>query len=185
MEQQQQASRSELTSEEKLFIGQVKWFNVNTGYGFISVDGTTDLHYEMAKDVFVHHSAIKVASEQYRYLIQGEYVQFTLYKMPEGSNHEFTAGKVTGINGGKLMCELRNDSRNLHPKTKYNEKKTVAQSSNRQQKTTATTATATTATTTNKPLQDRQLNRRQKEPKTRQVVDEGFTVVSKKRTTQS
>ena len=82
--------------------GRVKWFNNKSGYGFItSCDG---------EDVFVHHSAIKVSEEQYRYLVQGEYVEYTQTSVTSG-NHKYQAGDVNGINNGKLMCETRHESR--------------------------------------------------------------------------
>jgi CspA family cold shock protein len=85
--------------------GRVKWFNNKAGYGFISVvsnDATSDL--------FVHHSNLVVSSEQYKYLVEGEYVEFTLVHTP-GKDHEYQAGDVSGINGGKLMCETRRENR--------------------------------------------------------------------------
>ena len=44
--------------------GRVKWFNNKAGYGFITV--TSKDH--NGEDVFVHHTAIQVKQEQYRYL---------------------------------------------------------------------------------------------------------------------
>jgi len=42
-------------------------------------------------------------------LVQGEYVSFELVKSSDpDSKHEFFAGNVSGVNGGKLMCETRN-----------------------------------------------------------------------------
>ena len=80
--------------------GRVKWFNSKTGYGFVTVtDGS-----KSGTDVFVHHSSVQVEKEQYRYLVQGEYVQFGLTKMSDGP-HEYQASEVTGVNGGQLMCE--------------------------------------------------------------------------------
>ena len=64
----------------------------------------------IGEDVFVHHSAINVAQEQYRYLIQGEYVEFKLCSVSD-SGHKWQAGSVHGINNGKLMCETRLESR--------------------------------------------------------------------------
>jgi hypothetical protein len=65
--------------------------------------------------VFVHHSAIKVSQEQYRYLVQGEYVEFVLSKLTAtdaaASKHEFQAVDVSGVKGGKLICETRWESR--------------------------------------------------------------------------
>jgi CspA family cold shock protein len=88
------------------FIGRVKWFNNKTGYGFVTVtDGP-----KSGTDIFVHHSSIKVDSEQYKYLVQGEYVEFTLSETKTG-DHEIQAGEVSGIKGGKLMCETRHEVR--------------------------------------------------------------------------
>jgi len=95
-----------VSSSSERFTGRVKWFNNKAGYGFITVtDGP-----KSGSDVFVHHSSIKVDSEQYKYLVQGEYVDFNLSDT-QTENHEFQAGEVCGIKGGKLMCETRRDSR--------------------------------------------------------------------------
>jgi cold shock CspA family protein len=84
--------------------GRVKWFNNKAGYGFITItDGSRS-----GTDVFVHHSSINVSDQQYKYLVQGEYVQFTLSSVSTGA-HEFQASSVSGINGGKLMCETRHE----------------------------------------------------------------------------
>ena len=108
------SSTSETTSLVTL-LGRVKWFNNKAGYGFITVtDGV-----KSGSDVFVHHSSIVVSQEQYRYLVQGEYVTLNLVHCPEGA-HEYQAGDVSGINGGKLMCETRNElkqSRVAHKQT--------------------------------------------------------------------
>jgi CspA family cold shock protein len=94
------------TAERQL--GRVKWFNNKAGYGFITVtDGKTE-----GNDIFVHHSSIQVSSEQYKYLVQGEYVEFLLERS-NGGSHEWQAGQVSGIRGGKLMCETRHDFRTM------------------------------------------------------------------------
>lgn len=96
------ATTSASTSER--LLGRVKWFNSKAGYGFITVtDGQRS-----GSDIFVHHSAINVENQQYRYLVQGEYVEFTLVSTPN-SNHEFQASAVCGIRAGKLMCETRRE----------------------------------------------------------------------------
>ena len=82
-------------------LGRVKWFNNKVGYGFIT---TCD---EEKKDVFVHHSSIHVQTHQYKYLVEGEYVHFTLSDSTN-TEHKHLATEVSGINGGKLMCETRN-----------------------------------------------------------------------------
>ena len=92
------------SSEKKSLLGCVKWFNNKVGYGFITLsDGSLE------QDIFVHHSALNTSDEQYKYLVQGEYVSFELVKSTEpDSKHEYFAGNVSGVNGGKLMCETRN-----------------------------------------------------------------------------
>ena len=91
------------TSAERL-LGRVKWFNSKAGYGFITVtDGLRS-----GTDIFVHHSSIGVQNQQYKYLIQGEYVEFKLSPVQDGA-HEFSAADVSGIKGGKLMCETRHE----------------------------------------------------------------------------
>ena len=94
------------SSEIPVLTGCVKWFNSKVGYGFITL---IDPHTQIERDIFVHHSTLNVAAEQYRYLVQGEYVNFHLIKSVDNEAHEFCAGKVSGINGGKLMCETRNE----------------------------------------------------------------------------
>jgi cold shock CspA family protein len=85
--------------------GRVKWFNNKAGFGFITVCDESGEH--SGKDIFVHFSSIGVKdNSQYRYLVQGEYVDFSLVK-PDGGNHEFHAVDVKGIKGGSLMCETR------------------------------------------------------------------------------
>ena len=57
-----------------------------------------------------HHSGIVVASEQYKYLVQGEYVSFTL-RDSDNDDHPYQAGEVRGVCNGWLMCETRNAAR--------------------------------------------------------------------------
>ena len=95
-----------VTTSGDRFIGRVKWFNNKAGYGFITV--TTGP--KEGSDIFVHHSGISVVSEQYKYLVQGEYIEFSIDLLKD-SAHEIQAVKVSGINGGKLMCETRREFR--------------------------------------------------------------------------
>lgn len=75
----------------------VKWFNNKAGYGFLTYVGEN----QTPEDVFVHHSEIKVGKDQYKYLVQGEYVEFVM--SPDAGEHKCLATSVSGVNGGKLM----------------------------------------------------------------------------------
>ena len=102
------ASSSDTSAPVRL-TGRVKWFNNKTGFGFISVVGGND-QYKDASEVFVHHSAVTVSQEQYRYLVEGEYVEFSVVTTESG-DHKFQAGDVRGVKGGKLFCETRHEHR--------------------------------------------------------------------------
>lgn len=105
-------SATDSNANDARLTGRVKWFNNKTGFGFITA--LTDSEgVKEGSDVFVHHSAIKVAQEQYRYLTQGEYIEFLLSKLTDAgaSKHEYQAVDVTGVKGGKLICETRWESR--------------------------------------------------------------------------
>jgi len=98
------ATPSTSTISTERFTGRVKWFNNKAGYGFVTVtDGD-----KSGTDVFVHHSTIKVGTEQYKYLVQGEYIEFSIVST-DGGKHAYQAGDVSGIRGGKLMCETRRE----------------------------------------------------------------------------
>lgn len=91
------------------FTGRVKWFNNKSGYGFITQATTKD-------DIFVHHSSIVVSDQQYKYLVQGEYVEFTLAEL-SGGKHKYQATDISGIARGQLMCETRREIRATRPKS--------------------------------------------------------------------
>jgi cold shock CspA family protein len=110
--------------DSKKLVGQVKWFNNKSGYGFISYKNENN---ELV-DVFVHHTSINVENEQYKYLMVGEYIEFVLLPCQTG-NHSVQAGLISGINGGKIMCETLRDLK--IQKNNFKKEKTV-QSSNKQ-----------------------------------------------------
>lgn len=94
---------SETPSDTTRYAGRVKWFNNKAGYGFIStsVDGQD-------QDIFVHHSELQPSTNLFRYLVEGEYVEFGL-SQTSSEDDKVSARAVKGLNGGKLMCETRND----------------------------------------------------------------------------
>ena len=91
-------------SGESRQLGIVKWFNNKAGFGFVTTLGG-ETH-----DVFVHHSGVSVGREQYKYLVQGEYVSFSL-RESDNDDHPYQAGEVRGVLEGWLMCETRNANR--------------------------------------------------------------------------
>ena len=102
------------STSDRLF-GQVKWFNTKAGYGFITVCNGE----HTGKDIFVHYSSILVENSQYKYLVQGEYVEFSLVKSTN-DKYEFHAVDVSGINRGSIMCETRKVSSETHvPKHRH------------------------------------------------------------------
>lgn len=100
------SSSSNVSSSAPRTTGRVKWFNNKAGYGFITATTGT----QAGTDVFVHHSGLAVSDQQYRYLVQGEYVEFQMNSV-EGGTHRFQASDVTGIGRGMLMCETRRSFR--------------------------------------------------------------------------
>ena len=88
------------------WLGRVKWFNNRAGFGFITVlEGE-----KKGEDVFTHHSGISVDTEQYKYLVQGEYVTFEL-RTSDNTEHPYQAGNEKGVLDGMLMCETRTSMR--------------------------------------------------------------------------
>lgn len=124
------SSNKEIATHSEHLTGRVKWFNNKAGYGFITVtDGSRS-----GTDIFVHHSTVNVENQQYKYLVQGEYVEFDLVKT-ESQTHEWQASNVAGIKGGKLMCETRRELKfarteyktDKQPEEKVSEPKTPRQ----------------------------------------------------------
>jgi CspA family cold shock protein len=103
-----QASTSQASTSSTSTSGRVKWFNNKAGYGFITLSEGDE-----ERDIFVHHTEIQVGQSQYKYLVQGEYVEFTLAPIARDNkpSSDIHATQVRGVNGGKLMCETRNEVR--------------------------------------------------------------------------
>jgi cold shock CspA family protein len=95
------ASQEVITGDR--LTGMVKWFNNKAGFGFITVCGDGEFG---GKDIFTHYSSIRVNNTQYKYLVQGEYVDFNLIKS-ENDKHEYQAVDISGVKGGAIMCETR------------------------------------------------------------------------------
>ena len=102
-------------TSETIYQGRVKWFNNKAGYGFITVIDGQDAADKIGTDVFTHHSAICVSDEQYKYLVQGEYVEFALSSIESTADYKYQASNIKGLKGGKLLCETRNETRSSMP----------------------------------------------------------------------
>lgn len=100
--------------------GKVKWFNNKAGYGFVTIIDGADAGDKIGTDIFAHHSSINVADEQYKYLVQGEYIEFSLSTVDTNADYKFQASSISGIKGGKLLCETRNEIRASMPQSRSN-----------------------------------------------------------------
>jgi len=103
------------------YTGKVKWFNNKSGFGFITVVNDCEL---FGKDIFAHHSSIVVKENIYKYLVQGEYVEFTIQQVEtkKKDEHENHATHITGILKNELMCETRSQNKEFS-KPRSNERK--------------------------------------------------------------
>ena len=129
------ATSSTARTDSSKYTGRVKWFNNKFGYGFITVVSTdADASAAIGSDVFAHHSEVSVGEDQYRYLVQGEYVEFSVVKTTSG-NHDFQCSAIRGIHGGQLICETRHTAREQYNKT------TATGGSNTTSSTSASTST--------------------------------------------
>jgi cold shock CspA family protein len=100
---------TEVQGEEKYgehtYTARVKWFNRTAGWGFVSLTKGAEEHEN--DDIFIHWKSLNVENEQYKYLVNGEYVNLKINYTASGE-HSYQANSVTGIDGGPLMCETRN-----------------------------------------------------------------------------
>lgn len=103
---------NEIASEREMenITGRVKWFNRKNGYGFITVISEHDEQ----RDIFVHYENITTSQEQFRYLVEGEYVSFDIGPSSQ-ADHEVEAHNVRGIEGHSLMCETRREQMEKRP----------------------------------------------------------------------
>lgn len=111
------------------YIGVVKWFNSERGYGFAtSLQSTEELGdtntnttintrqstVQKGQDFFVHHSRLKTDCDVYKTLHKGEYIEFEVTEDDKGQS---CADDVTGILGNPLMCVSA--PRRTHPRDSH------------------------------------------------------------------
>jgi len=110
-------------SESERQLGQVKWFNRQTGWGFITIlDSETD-----NDDIFVHWRSLRIDNEQFKYLVAGEYVELNVKVDESNQKHPRTADDVSGVRGGQLMCEFRQENKTSSEGEFVREKRTVGE----------------------------------------------------------
>jgi cold shock CspA family protein len=108
------------TTIDTIYQGRVKWFNNKAGYGFVTVIDGVESGDKIGTDIFAHHSAIRVSEEQYKYLVQGEYIEFSISPVDSTADYKYQAVDVKGMKGGKLLCETRNEARANMPQRTHN-----------------------------------------------------------------
>ena len=96
------------SNQENKIVCVVKWFNSRKGYGFIT-------SMENNNDYFVHQSQLEPTENCFKTLYIGEYIECFIKKDNETNKEQ--AYNVTGIQGGKLMCE--HSVRNNLPNNNY------------------------------------------------------------------
>ena len=74
--------------------GEVLWFNVERGYGFIR-------DFEQKDDVFVHYSKIEAPMGEFKILDQGDIVEFNRVVVERGSAHKSQAQNVILVEKAK------------------------------------------------------------------------------------
>lgn len=92
-----------MTDTSSRQIGIVKWFDNKKGFGMITVMESSHAN----KDIFAHHTEVNVSVQQYRYLVAGEYVSFSINQIV-GDETKLTATGIKGVLGGPVMCETLN-----------------------------------------------------------------------------
>lgn len=86
--------------------GRVKWFNKKSGFGFLTVCNNNEF---ASRDIFAHYTSLVNNYTQYKYLVQGEYVEFDLVSSTN-DKHEFIASNIRGMFGGYTMCDTHFDN---------------------------------------------------------------------------
>jgi CspA family cold shock protein len=164
-----------LTSTTNTTTGCVKWFNNKAGYGFITVN---DCDTNEPRDMFVHHTAIQVGQSQYKYLVQGEYVEFVITPS-DNTTHVLQATAVRGVNGGKLMCETRNEMRSV--REEHHQQVQPKQQQQQQQ----TSAPASKFQRTSSSVPQRQRETVSKPPQLSKSDETEWMIVPRRKTTTS
>jgi cold shock CspA family protein len=91
-----------ISSPDNLYIGVVKWYNMDLRYGFITVLDKNCPNNNI--DIFAHKKDI-TTKIRYKCLIEGEYVNFNISNTEKG----LKCINITGIDNNNLLCESNPD----------------------------------------------------------------------------
>ena len=114
---EQSTASSKEYSQEESYMGCVKWFNNQKGFGYVTVKSGPLAN----EDIFTHHSAIVLQNEKYKYLAEGEYVHIKVMNCDK-EGYRYQAKQVTApCENGTLMCEIRATKKPRDYQGKYEE----------------------------------------------------------------
>jgi len=101
--------------EETRHIGQVKFFNVKRGFGFVE-------DVESKEAYFLHFSEINPSTNVWKVVHENEFVEFSIVDGTNGKQCE----NVTGIKGLPMICQSQYDIKRKRPFSKdYNPHKST------------------------------------------------------------
>lgn len=104
--QSETGSTEEIPTGGRRIVGQVKWFNVKKGWGFIIG--------ENGEDIFVHQSGVNKAG--FRSLDDGEYVEYEIRSTDKGPE----ACNITGPSGSTVLGSQRRKRMRILQKQRKN-----------------------------------------------------------------
>ena len=90
------------------WTARCKWFNRQSGWGFLVLTESAG-DYE-GDEIFVHYNTLQCTKDVFKYLTAGEYVSVQIGKTDD-AKRPWQALFVTGIDGGILLCESRDEER--------------------------------------------------------------------------
>lgn len=99
---------------DEWWTGMCKWFNRQSGWGFIVLTDSAGDY--TGDEIFVHYNALKVPINNggeptvFRYLSAGEYVMLQIGRTDD-VERPWQASTVKGIDGGPLLCQSKDVER--------------------------------------------------------------------------
>ena len=102
-------------SQEEKYMGCVKWFNSQKGFGYVTIKNGP----LKEEDIFTHHSSIVLQDDKYKYLVAGEYVHICVMDCDK-EGFKYQAKQVCApCEKGQIMCEVRTQQQQRKSRSKY------------------------------------------------------------------